>query len=84
MNRIAIASIIIEDKNQVEAINAILHQYGEYMVGRMGIPYKARKINIISVVLDAPNNIISAMSGKLGALSGVTSKTIYSKEFPDE
>lgn len=84
MNRIAVTSIIIEDKSKATAINDILSQYGQYMVGRMGIPYKTRGINIISVVLDAPNNVISAMSGKLGALSGVTSKTIYSKEFPDE
>lgn len=84
MNRIAVTSIIIEDKTKANAINDILSKYGEYMVGRMGIPYKTRGINIISVVLDAPNNVISAMSGKLGSLSGVTTKTIYSKEFPDE
>lgn len=84
MNRIAVTSVIIEDKTKAIAINNILHQYGDYIVGRMGIPYKKRGINIISIVLDAPNDIISAMSGKLGALSGVTTKTIYSKEFSDE
>ncbi len=81
MNRIAVTSIIVDDKTKSTIINNILHQYGEYIVGRMGIPYRTRAINIISVVLDAPNSVISAFSGKLGSIEGVSAKTVYSKEF---
>ncbi len=80
MHRIAVLSIIAEDKRSSEAINKLLHQYGEFIVGRMGIPYKRRSVNIISVVLDAPQEVVSALSGKLGALAGVTVKASYSKE----
>lgn len=78
--RVAILSIIVENKDSAGKINEILHTYSEYIIGRMGIPYHKRNISIISVVADAPNNIISAMSGKLGALKDVTIKTVYSKE----
>lgn len=77
--RIAVIGIIVEDPESVGALNAILHQYSQYILGRMGIPHRERNLSIISVVLDAPNNIISALSGKLGMLKNVSTKTIYSK-----
>lgn len=77
--RIAVIGIIIENKDSVEKLNGILHEYGQFIIGRMGIPYPKRQINIISVVIDAPNNDISALSGKLGMLAGVNIKTVYSK-----
>ena len=64
---------------QTEKINQILHIYGSYIIGRMGVPYRQRMVSIISIVLDAPNSVISALSGKLGMLPGVQTKTIYSK-----
>ncbi len=78
-NKISMVSIIIEDKNIVEKVNDILHNYGEYIIGRMGIPYKDRGISIISLVLDAPSDKVSALSGKLGMLKGVSSKTLVVK-----
>ena len=77
--RIAVIGIIIENKASVEKLNSILHEYGEYIVGRMGIPYAKRHISVISVVIDAPSDIISALSGKLGMLPNVNAKTVYSK-----
>ena len=77
--RVAIISIIVEDTRSVEQLNALRHSYGPYIIGRMGLPHRERNISIISVVLDAPNDIISALSGKLGRLPGVTSKAVYSK-----
>lgn len=76
--RVAVMSIIVEDGNSVETINAILHENGEYIIGRMGIPYRERKINIISIAMDAPQNVISAIAGKIGGLTGVSVKTAYS------
>lgn len=76
--RVAVMSIIVENAEAVERINALLHEYGEYIIGRMGIPYRKRKISIISVALDAPQNIISALSGKIGGIDGVSVKTAYS------
>ena len=76
--RVAVMSIIVENSETVEKLNAILHDYGEYIIGRMGIPYRKRKINIISIALDAPQNTISALSGKIGSLSGISVKTAYS------
>ena len=76
--RVAVISIIVEENAMAEKINAILHEYGEYVIGRMGIPYRKRGINIISVALDAPQNTIATLSGKIGALSGVSVKTAYS------
>ncbi len=84
MSRIAVIGIIVEDTTKVEQVNRLLHEYGKWIIGRMGIPYKHREINIISVVLDAPQETISALSGKIGALPGVLAKTSYSKEFLDE
>ncbi len=77
--KIALVGIVVEDTSSVAKLNEILHQYGEYIIGRMGIPHRDRGISIISVALDAPADIISALSGKLGNLRGVSSKTIYSK-----
>ena len=76
--RVAVMSIIVEDVNSVEKINGILHEYGEYIIGRMGIPYRQRKISIISIAMDAPQNVISTIAGKIGALTGVSVKTAYS------
>jgi putative iron-only hydrogenase system regulator len=71
-------SIIVENPESVEALNAILHDHGEYIIGRMGIPYRKRKISIISIALDAPQNTLSALAGKIGSLKGVSVKTAYS------
>ena len=76
--RIAVIGIIIENKDSVEELNSILHQYGEYIIGRMGIPYRKRGVNIIAIALDAPQNTISALAGKIGALRGISVKTAYS------
>ena len=76
--RVAVMSIIVEDTDSVERLNAILHAYGEYIIGRMGIPYRKRRISIISIALDAPQNTISSLAGKIGSLPGVSVKTAYS------
>ena len=76
--RVAVMSIIVEKNDTVEKLNAILHDYGEYIIGRMGIPYRARNINIISIAIDAPQDMISALSGKIGRLDGVSVKTAFS------
>ena len=76
--RVAVMSIIVENADSVERINAILHEYGEFIIGRMGIPYRKRKVSIISIALDAPQNTISALAGKIGTLPGVSVKTAYS------
>lgn len=78
--RIALIGIIVEDLEAVEKLNAILHEYGQYIIGRMGIPYREKSINIISVVLNAESNTISSLAGKIGMLKGVSVKTIYSKK----
>jgi len=77
--RIAVIGIIIEDKESVALVNEILHQYGSYIIGRMGLPYEKKQVNIISVVVDAPGDIISALSGKLGNIRGVSAKALHSK-----
>ena len=77
--RIAIIGIIVENTDVTESLNAILHDYGKYIIGRMGIPYRERSISIISVVVDAPQDEISSLSGKLGMLPHVSTKTVYSK-----
>jgi len=76
--RIAVISIIVEDKNSVEKLNSILHEYGQYIIGRFGLPYRERGINIICAVMEAPQDQISAMSGKIGRLKGVNAKATYS------
>jgi putative iron-only hydrogenase system regulator len=82
--RIAAISIIVENPDSVEKLNNILHDYGKYILGRMGIPYHKRNISIISIVMDAPGDVISALSGKLGMLPEVTAKTVYSKRFSED
>ncbi len=77
--RVAQLGIVVEDSDSVAQLNAILHQYGPYIIGRMGIPYHKRGINIISVVLDAPTDVVSSLAGKVGMLPGVTAKAVYSK-----
>ncbi len=77
--RVALIGIIVENTKSVEKINELLHINRQYVIGRMGIPYSKKSINIISIVLDAPPDVISALSGKLGMLPGVSTKTIYSK-----
>jgi len=77
-SRVAILGIIIDDINSAEAINGLLHDYNDYMVGRIGIPYRKKDINIICVVIDAPQNTISTLSGKIGRLPGVNCKVTYS------
>lgn len=76
--RVAVMSIIVENPDSVEILNGILHENGKYIIGRMGIPYREKGINIISIALDAPQDSISAMSGKIGNLPGVSVKTAYS------
>lgn len=76
--RVAVISIIIENPESVQPMNEILHHYGEYIIGRMGIPYRQKGINIISIAIDAPQDVISALSGKIGKLKGVSSKAAYS------
>ena len=78
--RVAVMSIIVENSESVETINAILHDYGQYIIGRMGIPYRQRSIHIISIAIDAPQDVISALSGKIGRLEGITAKTVYAPE----
>jgi putative iron-only hydrogenase system regulator len=77
--RVAIIGIIVENDTSVEKLNSILHDYRKYIIGRMGLPYREKGINIISIAVDAPQDIISALSGKLGRLPGINSKTLYSK-----
>lgn len=77
--RIALVGIIIEDLTAATAVNTVLHDYADRIVGRMGIPYRERNVSIISVVVDAPQKDISAMTGKLGMIAGVNVKTVYSK-----
>ena len=77
--RLANIAIIVEKEESVERLNQILHKYGSYIIGRMGIPHKERGVNIISIAIDAPQNGISSLSGKLGMLDGVTAKAVYSK-----
>ena len=73
--RVAVMSIIVEQTETVDALNALLHDYGAYIIGRMGIPYRQKGINIISIALDAPQDTISALAGKIGNLSGISVKT---------
>ncbi len=77
--RLANIAIIVEKEESVERLNQILHKYGSYIIGRMGIPHKERGVNIISIAIDAPQSEISSLSGKLGMLDGVMAKAVYSK-----
>lgn len=76
--RVAVMSIIVENRDVSERLNGLLHDYGEYVIGRMGLPYRQRGIHLIAVALDAPQDTIAALSGKIGALPGVQAKTAYS------
>ncbi len=76
--RVAVMSIIVEKVEMAEMLNAILHSYSDYIIGRMGIPYRKRGVSIIAIALDAPMNTISALSGKIGSLKGISVKTAYS------
>ena len=78
--RVALVAIIVRENASVSALNELLHQYGSYMVGRMGVPYRSRGVNIISVSMDAPADVVSALSGKIGKLPGITAKTVYAPE----
>lgn len=77
--RVALIGIVVENLDSVDKLNGLLHDYGKYIIGRMGVPYEKKGVSIISVAMDAPQDVISALSGKLGAIDGVTAKTIYSK-----
>ncbi|MBP5493142.1 MAG: iron-only hydrogenase system regulator [Clostridiales bacterium] len=76
--RVAVISIIVESPDSVEKLNSLLHEYGQYIIGRMGIPYREKNISIISIAIDAPQDAINTLSGKIGKLDGITSKTAYS------
>ena len=76
--RVAVISIIVENPEEIVTLNDLLHEAGNYIIGRMGIPYREKGINIISIAIDAPQDIISSLSGKIGRLKGVSAKTAYS------
>ena len=76
--RIALIGIIVESTESVEQLNHLLHEYGSHIIGRMGIPYREKNVHIISVAIDAPQDVINALSGKIGRLAGITAKTVYS------
>ncbi len=78
-SKIAVVAIIVTDINSVDKINTLLHNFGEYIIGRMGLPYKEKKLNVISIVIDAPQEIINSLSGKLGMIDGVSSKVLTTK-----
>ena len=78
--RVAVLAVIVREGSSVQPFNELLHQYGQYIIGRMGVPYREKGVNIISVALDAPGNVISALSGKIGRLDGITAKTVYASE----
>lgn len=82
--RVAVMGIIVEDTASVEALNALLHEYGKFIIGRMGLPYREKKINILSIAIDAPQDEISSLSGKIGKLRGVSVKTAYSNVITNE
>lgn len=77
--RVALIGIVVENPASVEKLNALLHSYSEYIIGRMGVPYQKKNVSIISVAVDAPSEVISALSGRLGMLDGISTKTVYSK-----
>ena len=77
--RVAVISIIVEKEEAVEALNALLHRYGQYIIGRLGLPYRARNVNIICVAIDAPNDSINALTGALGRIDGINAKATYSQ-----
>ncbi|MGN0588172.1 MAG: TM1266 family iron-only hydrogenase system putative regulator [Ruminiclostridium sp.] len=82
--RVALIGIIVEKESSVEELNSLLHTYGKYIVGRMGIPYRKKNINIISVAIDAPQDVISAITGRIGKIDGISVKTAYSNVITTE
>ncbi|MEE1010856.1 MAG: TM1266 family iron-only hydrogenase system putative regulator [Acutalibacteraceae bacterium] len=78
--RIAVIGIIVEDIDSVEQLNSVLHNYGEYIIGRMGLPYRERNLSVVSIAVDAPQNTISELSGKIGKINGISVKTAYSNK----
>lgn len=82
--RVAVVSIIVENGDSVEPLNSLLHEFGEHIIGRMGIPYRKRGVNIISVAVDAPQNLISNLAGRIGNLPGITAKIAYSNVISQE
>lgn len=82
--RVAVIGIIVENMDSVDKLNSILHEYGRHIVGRMGIPYREKSIHIISIAIDAPQDTINTLSGKLGKLDGVSTKTAYSNVFAEK
>ena len=78
--RVAVMGIIVENTDSVQELNNLLHEYGNYIIGRMGIPYRKCNINVVSIAIDAPQDIIAALSGKIGALTGISVKTAYSSK----
>ena len=82
--RVAVIGIIVSSTNSVEKLNALLHEYGKYIIGRMGIPYREKNINVMSVAIDAPMDVISTLTGKIGKLEGITVKTAYSNVTTNE
>ena len=75
-SKVAIISIVVENYNKIDEFNATLHEYSKYIIGRMGVPYKHRQISVIAIAIDAPMDIINALSGKLGRLDGISAKTL--------
>lgn len=82
--RVAVIGIIVEDPDSVEALNALLHEFAPYIIGRMGIPYRAEHMNVISVAVDATDDMISALAGRIGSLPGISAKAAYSNAYTDE
>lgn len=82
--RVAVMAIVVDLFDSVDEMNGVLHEFGEYIIGRMGIPYRSRGIYIVSIALDAPQDTISALAGRLGNISGVSVKTAYSNVTSDE
>lgn len=82
--RVAVMGIIVENTDSTESLNAVLHEYGNFIIGRMGVPYREKNISIVSIALDAPQDIISTLSGKIGKLQGISVKTAYSNVITNE
>ena len=78
-SRVAVLTVLIEDLEAAERVNALLHEFGKHIIGRMGIPYRDRGVSVICVVLDAPQPVVSALSGRIGRLPGVSAKTVYTR-----
>ncbi len=77
--RVAILAVVVEDKSKASELNSLLTEFGEYIIGRMGVPYNKKNISLISVALDAPQDVINSLSGKVGSIEGISAKAVYSK-----